>query len=173
MPRRRRPTSPTSSGKINQYSGTEDDFWPFDKTKKKNASLYEYAGAANKEPFLVGVTGGEYNAGDSERNNELISTCETKLGFELSQNFTPPAQGGNALSADGRTIFFTLTLSSGRDGYEDGASKSPVVELFARVDGEEAGAHTVAISQPDAPQLPANALAATRAHPMKTVPVNV
>ncbi len=75
------------------------------------------------------------------------------MGYELSQNFTPPAQGGNALSADGRTIFFTAKECPAGGTGKNAGKDVPVWELFARVDGEEAGAHTVAISQPDAPQL--------------------
>jgi hypothetical protein len=134
-------------------------FWPFDKTTG-NASLYEYAGTANKEPFLVGVTGGEYNAGNSERNNELISTCGTGLGSV--GNGTHESASG-ALSGDGRTVYFTAFA-----GHNDNSEQSPcpsgsganehtpvpVQELYARVDGEGSSAHTVAISEPRAPQAP-------------------
>ncbi len=135
-----------------------EGIWPFDKTKE-NASLYEYAGvregAHNEVPLLVGVTG-------SAGSHELISTCATELGYGLSANFTPPAQGGNALSADGRTVYFTANPKGTTNGREEPCSAGsgantgtpvPVYELYARLDGEEADAHTVAISQPDAPQL--------------------
>jgi hypothetical protein len=132
----------------------EDYLWPFDKAtaEEQHNSLYEYAGTGNKEPFLVGVTG-------AIASTEQISTCGTAFGDRRD--------GGSetdALSADGRTVYFTAdnrTNEKEKILHEPcpggaGANEQipvPVNELYARVDGEESGAHTVAISEPDAPQL--------------------
>ena len=121
--------------------------WPFDKTVGGGNSLYEYVGAGNKEPFLVGVTG-------ESGSTELIGTCGMVLG-----------SGGNGaqlnpLSADGRTAYFTASIVA--NGSPGGApcpagtgtnagKEVPVEEVYARVDGEDPGvAHTVALSEPQA-----------------------
>jgi len=115
-------------------------FWPFDQTTA-NGSVYEYPRAGDSEPpLLVGVSGGE----DS---HELIGTCGTVLG-------TVHSSARGAVSADGRTVVFTAN-PEGRtpECFGSGAVNEqipvPVGELYARVDGEEPDAHTVAISQPD------------------------
>jgi hypothetical protein len=101
-----------------------------------HGQLYEYAGLHSSRPFLVGVTGGMDSA-------ELISACDTQLGGESASGYP-----WNGLSQDGRTVYFTA--------YPDARACSPAVkapavtELYARVDGKEAGARTVAISQPEA-----------------------
>jgi hypothetical protein len=103
--------------------------WPFDNTEDggitavPNYSLYEYVGAANRQPFLVGVEGGDEG---EEPSTKLVSVCGTVLGGG------PKRSTRNALSADGRTVFFTLCGSGG--------------ELYARVDGETAEAHTDKLS---------------------------
>lgn len=119
--------------------------WPFDKTTG-STSLYEYVGTHNPEPFLVGVTGGEYNANSSERNNELISTCTTLLGSTGSGS---QVSYRGALSGDGRTVYFAGMACPGGTGTNAGKAV-PVEELYARVDGELPDAHTVAISEPQA-----------------------
>ena len=114
-------------------------FWPFDKTVQ-HGSLYEYAGTDNKEPFLVGVTG-------TSGSHEQLSTCGTALGSVHSTS--------GALSADGRTVYFTSTGSHVANGAEvkcfgTGANahiEVPVDEFYARVDGESSEAHTLKISQ--------------------------
>jgi hypothetical protein len=114
-----------------EYEGP-GSFWPFDHTEMSTAdsskSLYEYtSGTGDKQPFLVGVTGG-YEEG---KNYNLISDCGTLLGAG--------GRGGggqgqwNALSEDGRMVYFTAVCDHA---------------LYARVDGEGADAHTVAISAP-------------------------
>jgi hypothetical protein len=117
--------------------------WPFDMTKE-GGSLYEYVGTGNRQPFLVGVSTKGQPKGSAEP--DLISTC----GTEVAGNW-------NALSADGRTIFFTA-LSGQTKGIRvpcpsgSGANKGipvPASELYARVDGELEDAHTVAVSQPE------------------------
>jgi hypothetical protein len=103
-------------------------FWPFDATAAGGTEdLYEYIGVGNSEPLLVGV--------DDE--GKLISTCGEWLGE--THQFDGSAH--NALSLDGKTAFFTASKCG---------SSLPVNELFARVDNGEAGAHTVAISEPTA-----------------------
>jgi hypothetical protein len=103
-----------------------------------HGQLYEYAGLHSSRPFLVGVTGGI----DS---TEPISACDTQLGGES-------ASGGpwNGLSEDGRTAYFTA-YPDGNASCSSAVKAPPVVELYARVDGEEPDARTVAISQPEAP----------------------
>jgi hypothetical protein len=113
-------------------------YWPFDETKG-GYSAYEYAGAGNREPLLVGV------AGKTDRQ-EQISTCGTSLGGGKGDNW-------NDLSADGRIVYFTAEgIASCPAGAEVSPQAPPVNELYARVDGELLDAHTVAVSQPDAPQ---------------------
>jgi DNA-binding beta-propeller fold protein YncE len=108
------------------------------------SEVYEYApGVANRH-LNVGVSGG-YEAG---KNDNLISACGTKLG---------PINGAapGSMSVDGRTVFFTalpkVASASGSVPCPSGADgEVPVSEVYARVDGESAEAHTVAISEPQA-----------------------
>jgi DNA-binding beta-propeller fold protein YncE len=117
--------------------------WPFDGTTAPAASLYEYVGTGNKEPFLVGVTG-------ETAKHDLIGTCGTTLGGASSGSSLNP------LSADGRTVYFTVRAGIGGAGGCPGGTGTnlgkevPVSELYARVDGEGPQAHTVAISEPQA-----------------------
>jgi len=82
--------------------------------------VVEYAGAGNTQPFLVGVSG-------PRGSTASIGGCETELGASGGS-----ASNSDALSADGRTVYFTACESG----------------LYARVDGETPEAHTVAVSQP-------------------------
>jgi hypothetical protein len=121
----------------------ENSYWAFDGTRQSGGhgpySAYEYVGAGNRGPFLVGVAGGL-------GKQEQISTCGTSLGGGRENNW-------NDLSADGRIVYFTVEpTSSCPEGVKVPSNTPPVKELYARVDGELPGAHTVAISQPDAPQ---------------------
>jgi hypothetical protein len=119
--------------------------WPFDASQ--GTTPLEYAGSEKETPFLVGVSGGP-------TSNALISSCTTKLGAGLA------SQG--ALSVDGHTVYFTAVVESHPPSGGDrpcpggtGANQTtpvPVEELYARVDGGEPEARTVAISQPRAPQ---------------------
>jgi hypothetical protein len=110
-------------------------FWPssLDATTGET-SLYEYAGATNSQPLLVGVSGGQ-------SSKDVISRCGTRLG---GPNGNGPA---GAMSTDGRTVYFTAI---GREGCEGSGANAgtavPANQLYARVDGELAAAHTVAIS---------------------------
>ncbi len=107
---------------------------------------FEYVGAGNAHPLLVGVSGGQ-------GSTDLISDCGTLLGGGLSNIVNEYG----SLSADGRTVFFRTR--GGAECFGTGANEAinvPVGELFARIDGEDAAAHTVAISEPDglSPALP-------------------
>lgn len=104
--------------------------WPFDKTTDKITGIasfaYEYVGTGNTQPLLVGVSG-------AEGSTDLISICGTV-----------PQE----MSVDGRIVYFTAQGGVGCHG--SGANESaqvPADELYARVDGEGAAAHTVSISQ--------------------------
>ena len=116
------------------------DFWPGDRTQESvpghypTASLYEYLGVENRTPLLVGV-------GDS---GELIGQCGAEIGGSngSSSEFTH-----NAVSADGKTVFFTV-FPDNVNGDGCNGSAPPVLELFARIDNGLPGAHTVAISEP-------------------------
>jgi hypothetical protein len=106
--------------------------WPsLDKTRGVD-SAYEYVGRGNAQPVLVGV----------DNSGNLISVCETEIGGSLFES------GAAALSADGRTVYFTAV---GTDQPTCGGTASPPVsEVFARIDNGEPGAHTVPISEPSA-----------------------
>ncbi len=111
-------------------------FWPFDETiqlinsGEQYSSLYEYVGANNTAPMMVGVN----------EEGKLISRCGTGLGGGEAK-----AYGGgndavhNAISSDGDTVFFTA-LECG--------SSPKVNELYARIENGQPYAHTVAISEP-------------------------
>ncbi len=109
-----------------------NNHWPGDPTPNgvgnEHPSLYEYSGTGNTAPSLVGVSGGQ-------ASTSLISECGTELG--------PPSPSSersrNSVSTTAATVFFTA-LACG--------SSPTVDELYARVDGGEADAHTVAISEP-------------------------
>jgi hypothetical protein len=106
--------------------------WPSIDKSSGTYTTYEYVGRGNAQPLLVGV------------NNEgnLISLCETEPGAITEEG------GATALSADGRTVYFTAV---GTDSPQcAGTASPPVSEVFARVGNGEAGAHTVAISEPSA-----------------------
>jgi hypothetical protein len=121
---------------VPNFSGEPPIWSSFDNTiAGAHSSVYEYVGAGNKQPFLVGVSGGE-------GSTELISTCETFPG-------APSGSKWGAMSADGRTVYVTAVGHSIGGGCPAGAVAPQVSELYARVDGELPDAHTVAISQPE------------------------
>jgi DNA-binding beta-propeller fold protein YncE len=106
--------------------------WSFDHSPASVPHLYEYVGRDNTSPLLVGVSGGH-------ESTDLIGICGT----------TSPTDGFEPLSRDGHTVFFqTQPCASGSGA--NAAKPVPVEELFARIDGEGPGAHTVSISEPDA-----------------------
>ena len=125
--------------------GRGSRLWPGDETAPLGQpSLYEYAGANNIEPRLVGVS----NVGPvaSIAVSHLISECGTYLGGLVNHR----ESAYNAVSKDGNTVFFTaLGRDYGECGSADvGVIEPPVNELYARVDGTQPDAHTVAISEP-------------------------
>jgi hypothetical protein len=144
--------------------------WPFDTTIPKasnHSSLYEYSEGA-PEPALVGVSDGgtvlkgvrakplgEYEEVEDFTEvlpaGRLISDCRTSLGSEEEDGY-------NAMSRDGRTVYFTAAGFENPEGsdeceneiYADGPTDpthphAPLVnELYARVGHSE----TVPISEP-------------------------
>ena len=117
------------------YQTGPNDNWPFDPTISPLNGLYEYAAPAS-QPLMVGVGGG-YEGGE---NHHLISRCGTLPGAGIQS----PSLG-EALSTDGRTVYFTAEkcLAS-----ENGGVKVPADTVYARVGGETEEAHTVDISNP-------------------------
>jgi len=111
--------------------------WSFDAGTGAGA-LYEYVGVNNTRPILVGVSGGP-------GSTDLIGRCGTGLGSGTKgfYNFY------GALSEDGRTVYFTVDACGSGSGANENVSV-PTRELYARIDGGEADAHTVAISRPAA-----------------------
>jgi hypothetical protein len=95
----------------------------------------EFSGSGNPAPQLVGVSGGE-------GSEDLISSCSTEIGHST---FQVPG----VMSADGETLYFTAEQCPAGTG-ANAKTPAPVNEVFARV-GE---ARTVAISEPQAPQIP-------------------
>jgi hypothetical protein len=96
--------------------------WPFDDTLGDANTVYEYVGTRNKEPFLVGVTGGE-------GSRDLVSECGTTL---------------DTLSADGRTVYFSTCggLYARVDGETPEAHTIRITEGGSFVGATENG-HTV------------------------------
>jgi hypothetical protein len=130
--------------------------WPSDETRVPEGSggplsLYEYVGAcgtpsaceaSKREPLLVGVSDGSTVVnGTTLEAGKLISTCDTWLGDAEANSGQKPVH--NAMSLDGRTVFFTARACGSLPG-----TSPPVDELFARVGNGEPGARTVAISEP-------------------------
>jgi hypothetical protein len=111
----------------------KDATWPGDETIEE-LSLYEYSGVGNSEPSLVAVRNQEALKGALHKNEgaELIGKCGADVGAPSL------ASAYNAISNDGRTLFFTVRECAGAP---------PVSELYARVNGER----TVAISEPAHP----------------------
>ncbi len=116
---------------------TEHPAWAFDETKTGSA-LYEYAPPARAEPLLVGVSG-------ETGSHSLISTCGTALGDREGGSH----RLGASLSEDGRTVLFTAQKCELGGSGANAGIEVPAAELYARIDGEEAGrAHTMLISGP-------------------------
>jgi hypothetical protein len=113
--------------------GTQDErrgLWLGDETNGGHPSLYEYVGRDNQEPKLVGVS----NIGAVKKNTQAVQLghCGVELGSAASSDTY------NAISEDGKTVFFTVRSSGGT------SCGKAVDELYARVNGET----TVAISEP-------------------------
>ena len=111
---------------------TSRPLWSFDHTDPGQQSLYEYLGAGNTSPRLIGVSGG---AGSTD----LISACGTILGAPRSGY----SSLYGSLSADGRIAYFTAApCATGTDA--NVGVKVPAFALYERIDG----ARTVAVSAP-------------------------
>jgi hypothetical protein len=121
--------------------GMYSQLWPVSKNPlaEPNGSLLEYTHTDNtEEPLLVGVSGPRLKDAES---TDLIDACYTRLIH---------SGAGKGISADGRIVYFQATVPNGGClGTGANAGRDvPVNELFARVDGGEAGAHTLAVSEP-------------------------
>jgi NHL repeat len=110
--------------------------WPYDSSYSQVSSggehptSYEYSGAGNSQPALVGVTGGE-------GSTSLISNCGTEV------------TGPGSLSEDGSTVFFKAVQTNAEcaAALPPGEAPLPADEVGARVDGMLSDAHTVILSQ--------------------------
>jgi hypothetical protein len=112
-------------------------FWPSDGTQARFDSLYEYVGSGDTAPVLVGLN----------ESGEQISQCGVVLGSGDPSRLENGVEAvHNAVSLDGRTVFFTAYPA------EHGCTGSapPVAELFARVESEPGVFETVPISEPSA-----------------------
>jgi hypothetical protein len=92
-------------------------------------SLLEYIGTGNTVPIPVGV---EDDGGPVEGCSDQILGGQLREQEELKGS-SLQVWTHNAMSLDGKTIFFTAMCNR---------------QIFARIDNGEAGAHTVAISEP-------------------------
>lgn len=93
--------------------------WPFDTSLRGGftSSVFEYEGAGNSQPFLVGVNGGR-------GSTDLVSECGTNQ---------------NALSSDGRTVIFTADghLSEQEHPCPPSAVAPAATEVLARIEESE------------------------------------
>jgi hypothetical protein len=108
---------------------TTSPIWSFDGGESNAISLYQYTGASEGAPRLVGVSGGV-------GSTDLISACGTERTTTQA-----PAAGFGSLSADGRLVYFTARQCSGGTGTNAGHAV-PAAELYERVDD----ARTIEIS---------------------------
>ncbi len=124
-----------ATGDLSHIVYVAEESWTFNGVFEAGYGLYEYVAPGESRPMLVGVTGGE-------GSTSLISACETNWPAAPSHD-----SGYGSLSADGRTVYFTALGGPGCFGTGANAGKElPAAELFARVDGESAGAYTMLIS---------------------------
>jgi DNA-binding beta-propeller fold protein YncE len=116
--------------------------WSFDQSQQ--ISLYAYPGpeGSTSEPQLVAVSGGP-------GSHDLIGRCGSPVAGHETY-----AQTFGSLSADGRTTYFQVRACPEGSGSINEHLEVPVIEIYARIDGEGPAARTVAISQPRAPQAP-------------------
>jgi hypothetical protein len=112
--------------------------WAFDATESTGTGLYEYAGRGGSSPLLVGVSGGQ-------GSTNLISICGSFIG-NREQSF---GKHNRPLSTDGRVVYFTASRCGSGSGTNAGI-EVPADALYARIDGERSGAHSVKISEPSA-----------------------
>jgi hypothetical protein len=133
----------------------ENPLWPGDTTMEGGLpSLYEYAGAGNSEPALVGIS--DEGKPAHVTKDHLISNCGTSLGRGEPE---PEADAYNAVSASGAMVFFTSMQCGGGP---------PVNELYARIGGEK----TIAISEPPLLPVPGRLCTTTACTSAETVAGN-
>jgi hypothetical protein len=99
--------------------------WNGDPTEPGERDLYEYVGAGNSSPRLVGLKPGV-------GSTELVGECGTRIGGEVSKF--------NAVSEDGETIFFTPK----RAGLLGCGLPAPA---FSEVYARRAGSETVKLAE--------------------------
>jgi sugar lactone lactonase YvrE len=92
----------------------QSERWPFDHGVD-GFEAYEYSGSGNHQPALVGVSG-------PRGSTTLLSQCGTELG--AGQHIF------NALSSDGRVVYFTAR----REAPGEPCAGSAVDKLYARID---------------------------------------
>ncbi len=118
-------------------SGEFSHLWPGDKTADgRLPSLYQYVGAGNSEPELVGVKNQSSLAEAAQIEGkphideaaELVSDCGTYLGDSKGDAY-------NAISINGERVFFAAEACGGEPAFN---------EVYARIGRER----TVAISEP-------------------------
>ena len=123
---------------------TEPKYWPGDPTPGL-PSLYQYRGVGNSEPELVGIANNGPLSGTPKNAGAVLeSQCGTILGSANTTATTglPVGSASNAISSSGEVVYFSALHT------ECGLAEPPATELFARVEGGLANAHTVAISEP-------------------------
>jgi hypothetical protein len=96
--------------------------WPSLEGGAHGEGVYEYSGAGNSAPVLVGVSGG---AGSTA----LVSACGTTIG-----KGSKPDSFYNSLAADGRTVWFTAAACPGGGTGANAGVKVPANEVFERVE---------------------------------------
>ena len=132
----RSPVPPASTADFSHLVyETKEPVWSFDDGERNGAtsSLYEYTGASNTAPQLVGVSGGF----DEGENHNLIGVCGTGLGAATLS----PANSYNPLSADGRIVYFTVEPCATGSGTNTG-KEVPAGSLYERADQSR----TIAVS---------------------------
>jgi hypothetical protein len=125
-----------ASASVKEHNG-HSNLWPGDTTLPEAPSLYEYvyAGEPDGEPTLVGVKNQTALKNNSEA--QLISNCGTVLGSGAT------GSAYNAVSGNGKTVFFTALHSRPSNNLRECATPS-VDEVYARIDGSR----TVSLSEP-------------------------
>jgi hypothetical protein len=110
--------------------------WPSLEGGAINENLFEYAGTGNSSPTLVAVTG-------PQGSKSLIGACGSSLGGSFHSQLRNEY---NSLSADGRTVFFTVAPCASGTGVNTGVSV-PAYELYARIE-QAGGMSTIPVSAP-------------------------
>jgi DNA-binding beta-propeller fold protein YncE len=125
------PVVTSDLSRVVYQSGT--NLWPSLEGGAHGLQTYEYAGAGQSQPVLVGVTG---PAG----SKSLISACGTFRGAGQS-----PRSHYNTLAADGRTVWFTAAACPGGGTGANVGVKVSADALYERVE-QEHGMETVLAS---------------------------